>query len=111
MRHFILTLILAVFGMVGMGLGVVHAQDGAFYVPLPMGEDAEEQRSDQELDDPEVRQPTDGILTRLFRPRGASKLLNPRAPKELGHGQNTVSTDPNDPDKKPKGFILFSFNW
>lgn len=57
------------------------------------------------------KQARDGIVVRILRTLNPARLFDPRAPAEHGTGEDTVSRDPNDPKRKPRGFILFSINW
>ncbi len=90
--------------------GTCAAQD--FYEPLPFTDPEEETPSGTpRVEYFEVKQPVDGILIRVLRTINPLRLIDPRAPEEFGRGEDTVSRDPNDPEQKPRGFILLSRNW
>ncbi len=89
-----------------------NSQDFLFYLPeeeVP----AEEPPSDaQEVLVVEEIAPVDGFFARLLKVLRGVRVENAEgqpAPDAFANG--VVSTDPNDREKKPRGTILFSFNW
>ncbi|MDD5198587.1 MAG: hypothetical protein PHC88_02190 [Terrimicrobiaceae bacterium] len=61
--------------------------------------------------EPVAPKPTiEGIVKEIFTIKKPWQLVNPLAPKEYGNGENNVAHSDRDPGK-PKGFILFAFEW
>lgn len=90
----------------------VGAQDFILYLPeedLPSEESAGNQ---EEVLIVEEAAPVDGFFARLLKVlRGARVEHADGQPADSAFTQGVVSHDPNDPEKKPKGTIFFSFNW
>lgn len=61
---------------------------------------------------PERRAPMDigGIVAQAFNMKQPLQMINPLAPAKYGDGRESVSWDPDKPEK-PKGIILFGIQW
>jgi hypothetical protein len=51
-----------------------------------------------------------GVVAQAFKMKKPLELVNPLAPQNYGDGQDSVSWDPDNPEK-PKGIILFGVQW
>jgi hypothetical protein len=51
-----------------------------------------------------------GIVAQAFKMKKPLRLISPLAPAKEGNGHDTVSWDPDKPEK-PKGIILFGIQW
>ncbi|MEI6323499.1 MAG: hypothetical protein WCP60_10395 [bacterium] len=51
-----------------------------------------------------------GIVAQAFNMRRPLQMINPLAPARYGDGSESVSWDPDKPEK-PKGIILFGIQW
>ena len=51
-----------------------------------------------------------GIVAQAFKMRKPLQMINPLAPARYGDGRESVSWDPDKPEK-PKGIILFGIQW
>jgi len=51
-----------------------------------------------------------GIVAQAFNMKRPLQLVNPLAPKKYGDGHDSVTWDPDNPEK-PKGIILFGLQW
>lgn len=91
-----------------VGLFPLRAQD--FEFELPEEEAPRERQEDVVII--EERAPVDGFIPRLFRFLGGARAVSARGDATADPWrEGTVSTDPDDPERKPRGTILFSFNW
>ncbi len=100
-------LALVVISIVGF-TSALTAQE--FQIEVPDAEGFEEEPADVVI--VEEKAPVDGFFGRLAKfmsgARAESATDDPDAdPWRAG----VVSTDPDDPEKKPQGTILFSLNW
>ena len=51
-----------------------------------------------------------GVVAQAFKTKQPLQLVNPLAPQKYGDGQDSISWDPDNPEK-PKGIILFGIQW
>jgi hypothetical protein len=51
-----------------------------------------------------------GVVAQAFKMKKPLELVNPLAPQKYGDGEESVSWDPDNPEK-PKGIILFGVQW
>ncbi len=51
-----------------------------------------------------------GIVAQAFNTKKPLQMINPLAPARYGDGSESVSWDPDKPEK-PKGIILFGIQW
>jgi hypothetical protein len=51
-----------------------------------------------------------GVVAQAFKTKKPLELVNPLAPQKYGDGQDSISWDPDNPEK-PKGIILFGVQW
>jgi hypothetical protein len=51
-----------------------------------------------------------GVVAQAFKMKKPLEMVNPLAPSKYGGGQDSVSWDPDNPEK-PKGIILFGVQW
>lgn len=51
-----------------------------------------------------------GVVAQAFKMKKPLEMVNPLAPTKYGDGQDSVSWDPDNPEK-PKGIILFGVQW
>lgn len=90
----------------------MYAQDFLFYLPEEELPAQDAPAGDQEVLVVEEISRVDGFFARLFKVfRGARVEDATGQPAPNAFAQGVVSTDPADPNKKPKGTIFFSFNW
>jgi len=79
--------------------------DAGFVAPRP-------KRTQVEASSVEKPAPYDinGVVAQAFKIKKPLELVNPLAPQQYGDGQESVSWDPDNPEK-PKGIILFGIQW
>lgn len=51
-----------------------------------------------------------GVVAQAFKMKRPLQMVNPLAPARYGDGSESVSWDPDKPEK-PKGIILFGIQW
>ena len=51
-----------------------------------------------------------GVVSQAFNMKKPLQLVNPLAPQKYGDGQESVTWDPDNPEK-PKGIIIFGIQW
>lgn len=51
-----------------------------------------------------------GVVAQAFKMKKPLELVNPLAPQQYGDGQESISWDPDNPEK-PRGIILFGVQW
>jgi hypothetical protein len=51
-----------------------------------------------------------GVVAQAFKMKKPLQLVNPLAPRKYGDGHDDITWDPDNPEK-PKGIILFGFQW
>ena len=83
-----------------------------FEVALP------EEPADEQFEEPrdvvvvEDKAEVDGFFPRLVKFLGGARAESATGDTNADPWRaGTVSTDPDDPERKPRGTILFSFNW
>lgn len=60
---------------------------------------------------PEPKKAIDGVIAKAARSGNPLQMINPRAPKRYGDGDEVVSRDPAKPRANPEGIILLGFNF
>jgi hypothetical protein len=94
-----------------LGVGSVSAQqdsaDASFVAPRPRAPKLRELPSDQQA---APSSGITGVVAEALKLRKPLEMVNPLAPKKYGDGQDSVTWDPDNPEK-PKGIILFGFQW
>lgn len=86
------------------GTGSLSAQDEFIAPQAP-------EREIEEVPFEDTSRPSiEGIVAEVFKNKKPLQLINPLAPKRYGNGEKTTSWSENEPGK-PKGFILFGFEW
>ena len=93
--------------------GYVSAQqdssDASFVAPRPKVPKLREVPSDAQPT-PAPTTGITGVVAQAVKLGKPLEMINPLAPKKYGDGQESVSWDPDNPEK-PKGIILFGLQW
>ena len=70
--------------------------------------------SKPKVDQTQVKKPAPynitGVVAQAFKMKNPLQLVNPFAPKKAGDGHDSVTWDPDNPEK-PKGIILLGIQW
>ena len=106
-HHFILTLILIGFPLITMGISPAQQAnpDAGFVAPRPKAPQTET----TPIEKPAGSEIT-GIVAQAFKMKKPLHLISPFEPAKYGDGSDSISWDPDKPEK-PKGFILFGIQW
>jgi hypothetical protein len=81
------------------------SSDAAFIAPVPKAPRPKERASET----PEPSGVT-GVVAEALKLKKPLQMVNPLAPAKYGDGHDSVTWDPDNPEK-PKGIIIFGIQW
>ena len=89
----------------GSGFAQQTVSDASFVAPKPKKTKVES----NPIENPAPYDIT-GVVAQAFKMKHPLQLVNPLAPRKYGDGHDSVTWDPDNPEK-PKGIILFGLQW